>query len=67
MPRAIRHPLLISTAFAVALALPLGAVSYLKHAVSERVVRLPELQQSALVLDRNGVLLRPFPIADGPL
>ena len=65
MSRVFRHPLLIGTAFAIAFALPLSAVSALKHAVSERPVTLPELQQSALVLDRNGALLRPFPIADG--
>jgi penicillin-binding protein 1C len=59
------NPRLIGVAFAMAMAMPLGAVSALKHQVAKNAAQLPALEHSALVLDRAGALLRPFPIADG--
>lgn len=45
--------------------LPIIAAQGLKTAVGKADDQLPSLETSVRVLDRNGVLLRPFPISDG--
>jgi len=65
MRTVFRTPYLIGVALAIAMAMPLGVVSALKHQVAKTAAELPVLEHSALVLDRAGTLLRPFPIADG--
>lgn len=49
----------------VAAALPIAAVHGLRTAIDTADGQLPVLETSVRVLDRNGVLLRPFPISDG--
>ncbi len=68
-PRPLRISLhvgpLIGMAFAVAFAMPLVSVLWLKDRVGLADADLPQLQHSTLVVDRDGRLLRPFPVADG--
>jgi penicillin-binding protein 1C len=47
------------------MAIPVAAIALLEQAVLERQAELPALEHSTLALDREGTLLRPFPIADG--
>ncbi len=55
----------IPVALIVAMAMPLAAAMSLKSVVRSADAGLPDLAHSAVVLDRNGILLRPFPVADG--
>ena len=45
--------------------MPVAATALLEQAVLETEAELPALEHSTLALDRNGTLLRPFPIANG--
>ena len=45
--------------------MPVAATALLERTVLEMAADLPALEHSTLVLDRNGTLLRPFPVADG--
>ena len=65
MSLGFRHPRIIGIALAIAIAMPFGAVALLEQAVLETEAELPTLEVSTVALDRNGTLLRPFPIADG--
>ena len=65
MSPGFKHPRIIGTALAVAMAMPVGTAALLERAVLETEAELPTLALSTLALDRSGTLLRAFPIADG--
>lgn len=65
LPDVRKIPVVVALSLAVAATAPILATFGLKEAVLRSDGVLPELETSVRIVDRDGVLLRPFPISDG--
>ncbi len=64
-PIMVYRPQMTGAALAFAIAMPIAAIVGLKSAVGTIDGRLPAVDHSVEVVDREGRLLRPYPVADG--